>query len=658
VLLERVGIRGTALLAAGAAVLFAFLSRLVAPAVRTDSRGPPADRRQARTPLIVAYGLSGFAALGYEVVWARALTTILGQPVYGFTIVTATFLAGLAIGSYVGGRLADRWRDPQLGFATIELLLSLAAFLPTALLALATRTLVGNLVAAAHGVWFLRTALLAGFCFMLMLIPAVLAGATFPVACRVLLPRRGAVGPGVGRLCAANSFGALAGSLVSGLVLIPWLGTIGTNIALAVVSFAAAVVVVAGARHRSLPRLGMAAAFGVVFVLVAAFVAPRRLRILPPDVASAPGAWRVLHYDETGEGVVTTAEGRSGDRQTWVNSSVVCGTALPALKPVRVMGLLPFALLDCPADILVIGYGLGVTASLLTALSPRSVDCVEICPGVVAASQAFADWNNRVYASPNLRLMAGDGRNYLLCTNRTYDVISCDPTHPALGSGALYTADFYRLCRRRLKPGGILTLYLPLHKLTGRDFRGLLATFRQAFPDCALWFGIAHGVLVGRRDAPLRLDYRRLAGLFARMPQTVRDALADVFIDTPAQFCGLCLLGPAGMARASVGGGLVTDDRPAVEFAGSRTSDTRTWSANAQAVTSAWTGPADVVVNAGADSLPVMSASLAAAERFRATTAAARGDRPSQAAAFAQALMYDPADREAALFLQMSAPRQ
>jgi hypothetical protein len=71
-----------------------------------------------------------------------------------------------------------------------------------------------------------------------------------------------------------------------------------------------------------------------------------------------------------------------------------------------------------------------------------------------------------------------------------------------------------------------MTQYLPLHKLEPDDFRALVNTFRSAFPECMLLRGIAHGVLVGRRDRPLAIDYGRLSGLFDRMPPVSAAALA------------------------------------------------------------------------------------------------------------------------------------
>ena len=483
-------------------------------------------------------------------------------------------------------------------------------------------------------------------------------GATFPVAAKAFVTDREQAGLAVGWLYAANSAGALLGSLVAGFALVPALGATRANLVLAGVSVTVAIVAALSSRAKGLVKGLALAVFAGAFVALALVTGARQLQFLPPEVASNRGAWKVLYYHESSEGVVLAAENRAGDRQTWVNSSVVCGSALPALKPVRIMGALPFCLHENPQDVLVIGYGLGVASSLLVGLSPKPVDCVEISPGVVAASRAFNRWNNAVYANPNLRIMPGDGRNYLLCTRKSYDVISCDPTHPSLGSGALYTRDFYQLCRKRLRPGGIFTLYLPFHQIRPRDFRMLLNTFRAEFPQCALWIGIAHGVLVGRKDAPIRLDYARAKAAFGRLHPNLWMGMQEVFLDDPAKLLGSMLLDSAGMAAAADDAGMATDAQPGFEYAGARSGGAATWAANAELVAESSTGPAGIFGGTAEEEASVRAAAAATAARFRATIATMRGDRNGTLAWFRQAVELDPSDREAARFLLMSMPRK
>jgi spermidine synthase len=662
-LLEKLGVTGTALLAGIISLLLAPLALAArgSPdrATRVAPGAEPARQvhysRPAVVVLVIGFAVSGFAALGYEVTWTRALVTILGQPMYGATVVLAAFLLGLAIGGIAAGRLSDRWSDPLLGFGIVEFVIGMSAALTLAVLARSPAILVW-ITDELGASWAGLMSGLAGFCLGAMLLPAFWMGTTFPIANRAFVPELRQLGNKVGALYAANTVGALLGSVVTGFFIIPALGTVQTNLLLAGLSLAAGTSAILSSKSSMRVKVPVLAGLGAVLVLAAILVTPHRLQVLPPTVAVGQGTtWQVSFHKETVEGIVTTAESRAGDRQTWVNSSVVCGSGLPALKPVRLMGIIPFAVHPAPRDILVIGYGLGVAASLLVDISRQRVDCVEIAPAVVEASREFARWNNRVYDDARLNVMAGDGRNYLLCTDKKYDVISCDPTHPALGSGALYTREFYELCNDRLRDGGILTMYLPFHLLENRHFRMLLGTFRATFPECALWRGIAHGVLVGRKSQRIELDPGYLVDLFDRLSTSTKMALNEVFIDGPVELLSGMILDSEGLATVSHDAELFIDDRPELEYVGARAPDNRTWRENAQLVLDNWTGPGRTLLpgdSAFAETLS--SAMMAERSRFQATIYAVAGKTEDQVRELEKALEYNPGDREARRFLQMS----
>ena len=90
-----------------------------------------------------------------------------------------------------------------------------------------------------------------------------------------------------------------------------------------------------------------------------------------------------------------------------------------------------------------------------------------------------------------VEVIVGDGRNYLLLSDKTYDVITIDPPLPPWGAGTvnLYTTEFYELCRKRLKPGGIVCQWLPttFASLSEEQYKMLLATFVDAFPHTSVW---------------------------------------------------------------------------------------------------------------------------------------------------------------------------
>jgi spermidine synthase len=247
-----------------------------------------------------------------------------------------------------------------------------------------------------------------------------------------------------------------------------------------------------------------------------------------------------------------------------------------------------------PRRVLVIGFGIGITASTAARFTTGSLDCIEICPAVAQAADYFSRYNDNVLYDPRVSLIKGDGRNYLLLTRDKYDVISCDPTHPLLGCGTLYTREFFELCRRRLNPGGVVCQYLPLHKISLSDFEAILRTFHDVFPNASLWIGFSHAVMAGRVE-PGSIDYASLARQFAR--PAVRSTLAQVNLGTPAELLGCLILDKVAVGRFVLGSRINTDRHPVVEFSGPRSLSRPTWSENMSALLNFRSDPALAITN-------------------------------------------------------------
>jgi spermidine synthase len=177
-------------------------------------------------PISVAAGLlflSGFAALVYQTLWFRLLGLVFGVTVYAASTVLAAFMAGLALGSVLAGRLSDRVARPLRWFGVAELLIAGAALAtPVALAGLET------FYRALHAALGDQTALftLARFLasFAVLLVPTTLMGATVPLVLRASTARVSDVGRHSALLYAANTAGALAGALLTGYYFVSSIG--------------------------------------------------------------------------------------------------------------------------------------------------------------------------------------------------------------------------------------------------------------------------------------------------------------------------------------------------------------------------------------------------------------------------------------------------
>ncbi len=195
--------------------------------------------------LVVVFVLSGASGLIYQISWVRLLSLTFGVTIYAISVVVAAFMGGLALGSVLGGRLADRVRRPILWYAAIEVavaglgLLSPQAltWVQSAYVALYPR----NADEAVLGLVALRFSLAAA----VLLIPTTLMGATLPLMVKGSLAMGRDVGPRVSWLYAGNTAGAILGTLGAGFFLIGTLGISATIHAAAVCNLTAAVAALA-----------------------------------------------------------------------------------------------------------------------------------------------------------------------------------------------------------------------------------------------------------------------------------------------------------------------------------------------------------------------------------------------------------------------------
>jgi len=304
----------------------------------------------------------------------------------------------------------------------------------------------------------------------------------------------------------------------------------------------------------------LAAAVMAAGVILLPVILGKPTHILPPSIFRSTQTHHELkYYKETAEGTVVVAEDKkTGVRSCYVNNNAVCGVTYDALKVVHYMGHLPMFFNPKAKNAMIIGFGIGVTTSALAQHPLENIDCVEICPGVKEAAPLFEKFNRKVWKNPKVNFIPGDGRNYLLVTRKKYDIISCDPVHPGLGSGSLYTKEYFELCKKLMKPGGVISQYLPLHKLTLEDLKTLLNTFYTVFPHAMIWIAQTHGVLIGS-PRELRLSFSDI--------RAVIDRIDDPFFKDPYLLASALLLNQAGI-KAFVGNHALihSDNHPVLEY--------------------------------------------------------------------------------------------
>jgi spermidine synthase len=554
------------------------------PVESVESRRPHPSLRSTTGLMIVAFGISGFAALAYEVLWTRVLSMILGTTVYAFSVMLTAFLCGLALGSFISARVVDKRRRLVPIFAVVQIAIGCFGILSVFIFG-RTPLLLLKMLDRLGGSWRDLTFVQFAIAFLVMLIPTSLMGATFPLVSRICARQIKLLGRSIGSIYSVNTIGAILGSLAAGFLLIPAMGLRNSIMFTASINILTGLIALIGSKWVGGPRLlvgrSIAAALAVIVLLLTLAIAPSwDNRILASGVYFGPWQYfnragqidldsrasqsQMLYY---AEGIDSTvAVFRRGPELTLsINGKPVASTTPTDISLLGMMGHLPMILHEGSESVLVIGLGAGVTAGMVAQhASVERIDCVELEQKVVDAAKYFV-WENRdVLHSPKLNLIIDDGRNYLLTTTNKYDVITSDPIHPWVsGAGSLYAAEHFQLCKMRLNEGGIIAQWLPLYEMPERDFRTVIRTFQSVFPHTTLWLTDSDSILIGTQDE-LRIDYRSLVQKLR--DRKIEEDMRMLYLDSPFDFLTCFAMGETDLSEYAADAKLNTDNHPILEF--------------------------------------------------------------------------------------------
>jgi spermidine synthase len=535
----------TTFVAVGLNVVVALLSLAVSRSAsyRASDESSESGIAAGAWPVYLSIALSGMTALACEVIWTRTLSLLYGATVYTFSLILAVFLVGLGIGSSLGSALSHQMKRPRVVLAWCQVLLCAA-------MAWAAYMLTESIP------WWPVDPSIAStpfFTFQLDLVrtlwvvlpAAVLWGASFPLALASVASRGQDPARLVGGVYAANTLGAIVGSLSASLILVAWIGSQHSQQLLIVLSavsalFASGATAFGAESGKSLSKYALAVSILLIAgytELLAAVVRPLPARLVEYGrFATTRGASNKTVY--VGEGLtasVAVSDLPDGIRN-YHNAGKVQASSDPAdMRLQRMLGHLTTLLVENPRRVLVIGCGAGATAgavSIESRLQKETIVEIEpLVPKVV--STHFAEHNFDVIRNPKVEVVIDDGRHYLLTSKEKFDGITSDPLDPWVkGAAALYTREFFEIAKAHLNPGGVVTQFVQLYESNEEAVKSEIATFFEAFPNGMVFANTVNGqgydvVLFGQVE-PTAIDVDKLQARldspdFARMAQSLRE---------------------------------------------------------------------------------------------------------------------------------------
>ena len=555
--------------------------------------GLGADRRG-----VLIFATSGFCAMAYEVLWTRLLGLVAGPTTYCFTLVVATFIIGLAAGSILFGRVADKTASPLGWLAGTQMAAALSA--------LAVSQLLGNgqfffaKLIQTHQEHFSHLIYVQSLVlFVVLLTPTLFLGGAFPLVGRLYVQTVGTMGRRLGEAYALNTLGALAGSFVAGFVLVPLVGKMNGLRLIVLLQFGVSgsllLIAMAAKRKAGRRRLAVLSVIAIGLLLIGIFPNWRAdllsrgwyqdFEALRADIdltgwgeALVKGAQRIADHRQ-GLDVVFKGEGASGFttvekeitslgnvEYALFNSGKADASSHGDRSTQTLSAHIPMLVHPGAKRVMLLGLASGMTAGELLLYPIEQLDVLEINEAVATACRTyFKPWNNACLEDPRTRLIIQDGRNHLALTRQAYDVIVSEPSNPWMaGLANLYTLEFFQLARKRLTDDGLFAQWIQAYEMDRETFCLLGRTFTAVFPNSVLIkVGPVDFLMLGFKNENGHLDWNLIQRNAVHAKRSTLVSFRDVnFL--------VHLIMNEELSRLFGGGDLHTDNHPILEFSAPR----------------------------------------------------------------------------------------
>lgn len=576
ILIEYLGLRhGIAAAASlnlliGGAVWYFFV-----PGEKESTRAIPAAQKQKpmtslasrhdsrwRGLYVAAAGLSGFAALAFEIVWTRGLKFLIHSSTYSFSIMLFTFLAGIALGSLWARKIIRTQSDLHGLYGKLQLALGFYALFSIFILYSFSYTpfFQNNVLAIIYDYsysWLWTLGIYALTCILLLFVPTLLMGILFPMVSELYFQEtEKKPGQTVSLIYAVNTLGSILGSLSAGILLIPLMGIKNSILLISGINIGL------GFAFMWRHKLQFRVALGISAVLLMVLIPLSREGKYLYGHGENPGD-RIRYYKE---GLMATV--KVYQRKKHLNMSIdgmqIASTSAILFQKEKLIAHLPFLIRPNLEQVLSVGLASGISTGTM-ALYPQveQIDCVELIKPVFDAARIFKPFNFDVFNNPRVNFIHNDVYAFLKYSHSRYDLISSDGKLGPLYSGntIMLARDYYDLCKTHLKEDGLFIQWVPLITPSG-VMKTILETLKKSFPHVALFYFYPSDVFMVASPSPIAFDTRSMKKVFE--DSTIRKDLKPFFIQDPADVLTSFIGFYEGPGKNSPT--LNTFDRPVLEF--------------------------------------------------------------------------------------------
>lgn len=489
--------------------------------------------------VLIAYLLSGFISMGYQIIWARSLVftfDTLKNTTYSFTCILTVFLIGLTLGSMLISKFIDKQSNLLRLFALIEILIGISAVYSLFFILYqgANFNPLQELSDSGFDIYWSNAVFnLFAKTFIAIFLPTFMMGTTFPVVSKIFIINIKHLGEGVGKIYSVNTVGAIFGSFITGFFIIPAIG-----IAKGLLLFACAniligliLILINPNIVKSAKRIYLTAA--IILIAIILIKTPKQAVFQTVETGE-----KMLFYKEGPLATVSVKNNILNYNTLYVDNVGVAGTDLILLTDQKSLAHIPALFLKDPKSALTVGFGSGgASYSYLQYSYLERVDCVEISETVPLAADYLLDSNHGVLKSndPRFNLIYDDARSYLKLADQKYDIIATDCTDLRYKSNAnLYDLEYFELCREKITDDGMVVVWMPLAGLSDECFKVALRTFYKVFPNMSIWFmnnTPTHYILMLGTKSQFKIDYQMVADRL-QIP-SVKNDLAEIYLDDP-----------------------------------------------------------------------------------------------------------------------------